>query len=362
MKPNQIFAVYGDNPYQLTQQLLARLPLESMIPPNAKIALKPNLVIAKPASSGATTHPEIAAAIIEYLQQKGFRDISIIEGSWLGENTTRAFDVCGFTELGRKYQVPVINLKTDSFTEVKVGDFSLKICRKALETGFLINLPVLKAHCQTALTCSLKNLKGCIPDAEKRRFHSQGLHRPIAALAKALPVGLTIVDGICGDLTFEEGGNPAPMGRILAGTDPVLLDAYAAGLIGLDSTDVPYIGMAAKLGVGSDRCGEAEIVELNPDQKPIGSQKLTRRAQELARYIEENQTCSACLGSLIHALHQLDEEGQLRQISKKIKTGQGFRKQTGAGPGIGNCTCGLTPYLPGCPPTAREIADFLRGI
>jgi hypothetical protein len=188
------------------------------------------------------------------------------------------------------------------------------------------------------------------------------LHKPIAALARALPVGLTIIDGICGDLTFEEGGNPAPLGRILAGTDPVLLDSYAAGLIGLDSGDVPYIGLAAKLGVGSDCCREAEIVELNPDQKPAGSQKLTRKAQELARYVEENQACSACLGGLIHALHQLDQEGQLRQVVKKVKTGQGFRGQNDAGPGIGNCTRGLTPYLPGCPPTAREIADFLRGL
>jgi uncharacterized protein (DUF362 family) len=145
MEPNQIFAVYGDNPYQLTEQLLTRLPLESMIPPNAKIALKPNLVIAKPASSGATTHPEIAAAVIEYLQPKGFRDISIIEGSWLGENTARAFEVCGFTELSRKYRVPLIDLKTDSFIEVTSGGFSLKICRKALETDFLINLPVLSS-------------------------------------------------------------------------------------------------------------------------------------------------------------------------------------------------------------------------
>jgi hypothetical protein len=94
----------------------------------------------------------------------------------------------------------------------------------------------------------------------------------------------------------------------------------------------------------------------------VGSQKLIRRAQELARYVEENQACSACLGSLIHALRQLDEEGQLRQVAKKIKTGQGFREQNGAGPGIGNCTRGLIPYLPGCPPTAREITDFLRGI
>ena len=32
------------------------------------------------------------------------------------------------------------------------------------------------------MTCALKNLKGCLPDREKRRFHALGLTKPIAAL------------------------------------------------------------------------------------------------------------------------------------------------------------------------------------
>ena len=46
----------------------------------------------------------------------------------------------------------------------------MEICCRALDADFLINLPVLKGHCQTAMTCALKNCKGCIPDREKRRF------------------------------------------------------------------------------------------------------------------------------------------------------------------------------------------------
>ena len=32
-----------------------------------------------------------------------------------------------------------------------------------------------------------------------------------------------VVDNICGDLDFEDGGNPVVMNRIWAGTDPVLI-------------------------------------------------------------------------------------------------------------------------------------------
>ena len=32
-----------------------------------------------------------------------------------------------------------------------------------------------------------------------------------------------MVDNICGDLDFEDGGNPAEMNRVLAAVDPVLM-------------------------------------------------------------------------------------------------------------------------------------------
>ena len=91
----------------------------------------------------------------------------------------------------------------------------MEICCIALDTDFLIDLPVLKGHCQTNMTCALKNLKGCLPDREKRKFHSDGLFRPIAALATYLKPSLVIVDSICRDLNFEEGGNPIHTNRIL---------------------------------------------------------------------------------------------------------------------------------------------------
>ena len=36
----------------------------------------------------------------------------------------------------------------------------LSVCKRAAQADFLINVPVLKAHCQTYFTCALQNLKG----------------------------------------------------------------------------------------------------------------------------------------------------------------------------------------------------------
>ena len=91
---------------------------------------------------------------------------------------------------------------------IKVG------CVRGADIDFLINVPVLKGHCQTKITCALKNMKGLIPNTEKRHFHAMGLHEPIAHLNAGLHQDFVVVDNICGDLDFEDGGNPVVMNRI----------------------------------------------------------------------------------------------------------------------------------------------------
>lgn len=361
MKKNQILISYGDNPAQMVEAILNEIKPDKNLSCDAKIGLKPNLVVGKPANTGATTHPEIAEGIIRYFHARGFKNLTILESSWVGEQTTRAFKICGFEELAERYHLSLVDLKKDSVTRIQSKGLTLQVCSSILEVDYLINLPVLKAHCQTALTCALKNLKGCIPDSEKRRFHTMGLHQPIAHLSAVIPVHLTIVDAICGDLTFEEGGNPVPMGRIIAGTDQALIDAFATSLLGLEVTDVPYISLAAELGVGDPSLSTAEIRELNPSAKISSSFQLSHKAQSLSRLIDERQACSACYGSLIHALYRLEEEGVLDRLKgEKIKIGQGFKETSGKGMGVGSCTRKLDSSLPGCPPSAREIKNFLR--
>ena len=172
------------------------------------------------------------------------------------------------------------------------------VCEQALALDYLINMPVLKGHCQTGITCALKNAKGLLPNTEKRRFHSLGLHRPIANLNTLLPRGIVLVDNICGDLDFEEGGNPVVMNRVLGFKDPVLCDAFVCDSMGYSIQDVPYIPLAEKLGVGSTDTAHANMIYLNqPDQAGVKF-RMTHRVQKLAAYTEPKDACSACYGSL----------------------------------------------------------------
>ena len=103
-------------------------------------------------------------------------------------------------------------------------------------------------------------MKGLIPNTEKRRFHALGLHKPIAHLNMGIRQDFIVVDNICGDLDFEDGGNPVVMNRIWAGMDPVLIDAYVCQVMHYQTSDVPYVKLAEELGAGSADLSQAEII------------------------------------------------------------------------------------------------------
>ncbi len=363
MNKNDIITVYGSNPTKMTKLLLKAIDFEALLPDkSASIALKPNLVVPVTAESGATTHTEIVIAIIEHLQALGYLNISIVESAWVGDSTKEGFRVNGYHQIRDRYSVPLIDVKDDTYVKKSIGKVTMEVSKTILETDFLINIPVLKGHCQTAMTCALKNMKGCISDRSKRLFHTLGLHNPIAALNAVRSANLVIVDSLNGDLDFEEGGNPVETHRMFAARDSVLCDSYGASLLGFENKDIPYIGLAQSMGVGSADLGGATIIQLNEpsDEEPA---KPSGMATYLAKHTEPDSACSACYGNLIHAMKRLDEVDRLKDVSVPICIGQGYKGvQDKDKVGVGICTRGLGKSLAGCPPTAIDMIAFLKGL
>ena len=343
----------------MTERLLQEADLAGMIGDREKrIGIKPNLVSASPASEGGTTHPEVVEGLIRYLQRHGFYNLAIMEGSWVGGRTEEAFEVCGYRELAERFHVELIDAQKEKSVTKDCGGMELHICHCAEHVDFMINVPVLKGHCQTRITCALKNMKGLLPNGEKRRFHAMGLHRPIAHLALGIRQDFILVDNICGDLDFEEGGNPVTMNRVLGFKDPVLCDSYVCDCMGYTVDDIPYIRMAADLGVGSTDTEHANFIYLNEAQSE-GKFRMSHRVQNLAKYADAKDACSACYGSLIYALDRLNDAGKLRGKKTPICIGQAYKGQTGE-IGIGQCTCGFNKFVKGCPPKAIDIVEFLE--
>ena len=104
--------IHGTDYVSMVKELLEKADIASEIPgPDAEIVLKPNLVTDSDPSRGATTHPELLAGTIEYLKEHGFRNIVIMEGSWVGCITEYAYKVAGYDSVCRKYDVPFVDLQ-----------------------------------------------------------------------------------------------------------------------------------------------------------------------------------------------------------------------------------------------------------
>lgn len=367
MQKNEIWKIYGTDYKEMTVRLLEAAQLAEHIPPQVRtVGIKPNLVSPSEASWGATTHPQIVEGIAEYLRVHGDYRPVILEGSWVGDRTAEAFETCGYSELSKRLGLELWDMQKDACHIRDCAGMNLSVCDKVAQIDYLINVPVLKGHCQTKVTCALKNLKGLIPNKEKRRFHALGLHDPIAHLAAGIRQDFIVVDHICGDLDFEDGGHPVVRNCIMAALDPVLTDAYACSLLHYETAEVPYILKAESLGVGSADlnrlrlrfCGSEEREELPRSDKVV----------ELSDVVQEVESCSACYGYLLPALDMLREEGLLEPLKAKLPgricIGQGFRGQKGR-IGVGNCTRNFDFSVPGCPPTETEIylalKEYLRG-
>ncbi|MDR2545512.1 MAG: DUF362 domain-containing protein [Methanobrevibacter sp.] len=362
---DKIYINYGKNLIKMTNDLMEKAEISKYLKSDMKVIIKPNLVLPSPAKNGATTHSEIVEGIIKYLQTQNITDISIAEGAWVGEETTtKAFKVCGYTDLSKRYDVNLIDTKKEETIDYEIENTKFRISKIFQETDYLINVPVLKGHCQTKLTNCLKNLKGCIPDKDKRYYHNIGLHKPIALLNTILKPDLHIVDSICGDLTFEEGGNPIESNRIFLGYDGLLLDSYCSKLIAYNPEEIEYIKYGVKYNVGKLFDEHTKIIELNKNHKPNKDNKdfiKSKLAKELERYVDENSACSPCYAGLIFALNKIESYNKKNNENNKIRIGQGFKGQTNnRNLGIGDCCKNFSKYVKGCPPSGLDILNYLK--
>lgn len=363
MEVNEILKIYGTQYKEMTKTILREAEAASLISEDMKVGIKPNLVAPSPACFGATTHPEIVEGIIEYLRENGINDIVIMEGSWVGDSTEDSFEYCGYNTLSANYEVPLIDTQKLKSYPADCKGMELNICDCYKDIDFLINVPVLKGHCQTKITCALKNVKGLIPNREKRRFHTLGLHEPIAHLNTHIKQNLIVIDHICGDPDYEEGGNPLVKNCVMVSRDPVLTDAYVCSLFDYSIEDVPYVKLSYKLGVGDGDLSHLKLRIVNDTDLGINdeSMPLSHKVLDVNYAASQIDSCSACYASLIGALDRLKEDGLLDKLDGKISIGQGHRGKGGRY-GVGNCTSKFEHTVKGCPPDEDDIYNTYKDI
>jgi len=245
----------GEDPRVMVRDALERIRASEVVSADDRVVLKPNYVEPRMPDTGVTTDPRIIAAVIEWLQELGVKDITVAEGGDTEAKTDRAFRMVGLPEIADRLGVRLLNVFRDERVEVAIPQagslHKVGLARTVLEATCLIDLPKLKCHCMAYVTLGIKNLMGAvIPD--KTIIH-RDIHTRLADLATVLPPKLCLIDGLIGSERHETAGTPVKTDLIVAGRDVVATDVVGTMVMGIDPSRVDHIRLCAERGLGENR-------------------------------------------------------------------------------------------------------------
>lgn len=278
-KKSQVSISKGRDVAKAVGQALALLGgMEKLIPSRSRVLIKPNLSVALPAKTGVTTDPRVVTALIQLAREAGAKEIMVGESAVVGFDAGDIFEALKVRSLFEKAGAKVINLDQDEAVEIKIprGEVlkKIKVCRTAYESDVIISVPKMKTHFQTGVTLSLKNMKGTVPDDSKRIIHrigvpvrkreEYGLDQAIVDLNTVISADLTVIDATIALEGFVPGprlvGTPVRLDTIIAGIDPVAVDAVGCRVIGLNPRGVRHIRWAHERKLGRMLPKEIEVL------------------------------------------------------------------------------------------------------
>ena len=255
----KVAIVKGTKPVDVTVKALRMIDVDKVLSEEKPILVKPNYIDASHPSTGITTDSRVIEGVVKFLKNRGVKKIAIGEGSGFA-NTFNAFEVAGVDEMAKKWNVELVDLNKDEFVEVNpprpLALKRVKIAKTALEST-IISVPKLKPHRMTDVTLSIKNMMGVM--APKGSMHRR-LNKNIVDLASVVKPNIVVVDGIIAGEDHETSGSPVEMNLVIAGTDPVAVDAVGAAVMRINPKNVKHLRLAEKKGLGTCNLEQIEII------------------------------------------------------------------------------------------------------
>jgi uncharacterized protein (DUF362 family)/ferredoxin len=229
----------------------------ALIRPGAKVFVKVNnLSSRRDPSSAVNTHPAVLRAVLRLLLERG---AAPVVGDDVNAGREDPFRAPGLRAVCDELAVKLVNLREAGFREVRCEGRRLRslfVARAALEADVILNVPKLKTHSLTGLTCAVKNMFGVIPAGERHRLHGLfPLNDPfceaLVDIFAAVRPFVTICDAVVAmEGEGPSGGRPRSVGAILASRDAIALDAAAASLVGIEPLAVATTRIGHERGLG----------------------------------------------------------------------------------------------------------------
>lgn len=252
----QMTVVQNAEPRDLVRQAIENLGgMHRFVRPQETVVLKPNIAWDRTPEQAANTNPELVAEVVRQCREVGAKRVIVTDVSC--NDPRRCFLRSGIQAAARAAGAEVILPDPSLFREVDIKGSVLKswpVFAPFLEADKVFNLPIAKQHSLVGVTLGMKNWYGIL-GGERNRLHQQ-IHQSLVDLANFMLPTVTFLD--CYRILLRNGptgGNledVAVKKTLVAGTDPVAIDAYVAKAYwNLDSAQLPYLQMAAARGLGT---------------------------------------------------------------------------------------------------------------
>ncbi len=227
------------------------------------VVIKPNVAWQRSPEQAGTTNPHVVAELIRLCKRHGAARVIVAEHmidvpprlNWDITGIGAVVAAAGAQAIAAQDQRGYVKMRVPHGKVLTSDD----VIREIVEADVFINVPVAKVHGGSVITASMKNLMGAIWD--RQYWHQAGLHECIADLSTALRPDLIILDANRVLLTNgpKGPGETKDVGEVVAGFDPVAIDAYAATLLRLQPEQVPHLELAHKAGVGEMDLGKVRM-------------------------------------------------------------------------------------------------------
>lgn len=231
-------------------ECLEIIGLGDKLPQRGLIILKPNLT--NDSLPPITTDVRFIEEVLKYCIVRTKAKVVIAEGCGNGI-TYDIYRKLGYTALSKKYNVPLVDLNEEKVVELKnlnATVWKIFYCPEIIMESFLISLPVLKDHLFTVTTLGMKNMFGIAPSRfysgtwNKSRLHNPSTHISIVDICRYKKPDFILIDGSYGMKGSHLNGKVVKIDKLIAGFDPVTVDAEASYLLGHNPRNIEYLVMA----------------------------------------------------------------------------------------------------------------------
>ncbi len=251
-------ALMGGNPDAMFDIGIQELGgLGAFVQKGQKVLVKPNIGWDVVPDLAANTNPVLVKRIIDQCFSAGAKEVYLFDHTC--DNWANCYKNSGIERAAKNAGAKVVSGDSEKYyQEIEIpGGLRLqktKVHELLLETDIFINVPILKHHSSTRMTCALKNMMGVVWD--RGYWHSNNLNQCIAdyALFEKKPA-LNIID--CYNVMVKNGPQGVSkedivqMRSLIITTDWVAGDAAASKMLNIPTEKIEYIQMAHKLGVGN---------------------------------------------------------------------------------------------------------------